>query len=181
MALTGIPPTGGLDPLARAAGLARDDAGPDPTGTAGRVMTSVARLTRRPGRSRRPALADIPGGAVWISDVVLRSAVGRAVTAEPDVSPVSVRFRFDGDRVTGVTVGVAVAYRADIASVAAAVRAAVRQQLGELLAMTAVPEVEVEVVDVLDAAEMPGPPRGAIRVDPWDEPRGSDALPARKR
>lgn len=161
MALTGMPPTGTRGPLARATELARDDAGADLARTARRVLASAARLTGRPGRSGHPALADIPGGAVWVSDTVLRSAVGRAVAAVPEVSPVSVGFRFDGDRVVGVTVGVAVAFRAGIAPAAAAVRAVVLQKMGELLAMPLVPEVEVEVVDVLDAAEMPGPGRPA--------------------
>jgi len=159
VALTGMPPTGTPGPLARATELARDDAGADHAGTARRALAAAARLTNHPGRPGRPALADIPGGAVWVSDTVVRSAVGRAVSVVPDVSPVSVRLRFDGDRVVGVTVGVAVVFGAGVVAAAAAVRAAAQRQVGELLAMPVVPDVDVEVVDVLDPAEIPGPGR----------------------
>lgn len=171
MALTGATPTGGPGPLARATELARGDAGAAPAETARRVLASAARLTGRPGRPGRPVLADIPGGAVWVSDTVLRSAVGRAVVAVPDVSPAWVRFRFDGDRVVGVAVGVAVTFGAAIAPAASAVRAAVRHQVVELLGMPLVPAVEVEVVDVLERGAVPGPLPAAIRGARRDEPR----------
>lgn len=152
MAVTGTPQTGSPGALTRATELAREDVGADRLEFARRVLASAARVAARPGH---PAIAEIPGGAVWVSEVVLRRAVGRAVAALADVAPVSVRFRFDGDRVVGVSTTVAVVFGVAIGPAGAAVRAAVRDQLDLLLAMPLIPDLAVDVVDVVDIAEIP--------------------------
>lgn len=152
MEVTGTQQTGSPGALTRATELAREDAGVDRLEFARRVLASAARFAGRPGH---PAIAEIPGGAVWVSDVVLRRAVGRAVAALADVAPVSVRFRFDGDRLVGVTTTVAVVFGAAIGPAGTAVRAAVREQLDLLLATPLIPDLAVEVVDVVEIAEMP--------------------------
>jgi len=138
--------------LQRAAALARQAPVPGWRRTAAEVV-AAARTIRRPGT---PIAAAAPGGTVWVSDAVLRSAIRAAVARVRGASPVSVGIDVAGDRVASISVGIAVVYGRSIDPVVDGVHRATRQ-MAELLLGPLVPgsDITVRVVDVVLGEDLP--------------------------
>ncbi len=140
----------GPDPLERAVELARSKP-VDPPGwedVAGSVMRRV-RATVRPGRRVQVALPDAGGGATYVSDRVVVSALRSALTDLDGLPPSGIRVEVADDRCTAVEVELVARYGTDLQLLGERCREIVTGVLrGLLLAAADAVEVSVVVVDV---------------------------------
>ena len=140
----------GPDPLERAVELARSEP-VDPPGwedVAGSVMRSV-RATVRPGRRIGVPLPDDGGGATYVSDRVVVSALRSALGDLDGLAPSRIRVEVADDRCTAVEVELAARYGTDLLLLGDRCQQIVTRVLrGLLLGAADAVEVSVVVVDV---------------------------------